>query len=143
MPPDLLFSICNTVALLGWLFLLFLPRWTGTTSFVAPIVIPVLLGLVYVTLIVTNFGTSDGGFGSLEGVKQLFENDYLVVAGWIHYLAFDLFVGNWILRNAQKLDIRHLIVIPCLLGTFMFGPAGLLLYLAVRGGLRKKVLIAD
>ena len=52
--------------------------------------------------------------------------------GWTHYLAFDLFIGGWEVRDAQSRGISHLLVVPALVLTFLFGPAGLLLYLAVR-----------
>ena len=143
MTADLLFSISNPLALVGWLFLVFLPRWRWTTQLITSVLIPILLGVIYVGLIVTNFGSSEGGFGSLEQVKLLFANDYLVVAGWVHYLVFDLFVGSWILRDSQRYTIHHLMVIPCLLCTFMFGPLGLLLYLGLRSMLRRTILITD
>ena len=141
MPADTLFTISNPIALIGWLFLIFLPRWKWTTRLVTPVVIPVLLGVLYVILIVGNFGNTGGGFGTLEEVKLLFANDYVLVAGWIHYLVFDLFVGSWILRDAQRERIHHLIVVPCLLGTFMFGPFGLILYFLVRGIRRSKLAL--
>ena len=143
MTPETLFSISNTVALVGWIFLILVPRWKWTTQFITPFLIPLLLGLVYVTLIGTNFGSSGGDFSSLEGVKTLFANDYVLVAGWVHYLVFDLFVGSWILRDSQRREINHFIIIPCLLGSFLFGPAGLVLYFAIRGALRKLVFIDE
>ena len=63
---------------------------------------------------------------------SLFTNPALVTAGWVHYLAFDLMTGIWIKRNSLKYGIPHLLVIPCLLLTFMLGPVGLLLYLLIR-----------
>jgi hypothetical protein len=94
-----------------------------------------LLGALYAVLIATNIFGAAGGFGSLGDVARLFENPYLLLAGWVHYLAFDLFVGAWEVRDARRLQINHLIVVPCLLLTFMLGPVGLLLYLGVRGSL--------
>ena len=63
---------------------------------------------------------------------KLFRNEWLVLAGWIHYLAFDLFVGAWEVRDSQDRGISHFLVIPCLLLTFFLGPIGLLLYFTVR-----------
>ena len=71
-------------------------------------------------------------FISLDGVMQLFRNESAVLAGWIHYLAFDLMEGVFIVLNSLKNNIPHLLVIPCLLLTFMLGPIGLLLYLFIR-----------
>ena len=79
---------------------------------------------------------AEGGFGTLAEVKALFRVDALLLAGWIHYLAFDLFVGAWIVRDSQTHDLRHLLVIPCLFFTLMAGPFGLLLYLGLRAVLR-------
>ena len=63
---------------------------------------------------------------------MLFQKQELLLAGWVHYLAFDLFIGAWETRDAQRNQIPHLVVIPCLVMTFMLGPIGLLFYLAIR-----------
>jgi hypothetical protein len=132
MNADQIFRICNLAALLGWLILVFAGHAKWAARLVTGILIPALLAVVYVTLIVLHFGESRGGFGTLDAVSTLFTNRWLVLAGWIHYLAFDLFIGSWQVRDAQKLGISHLLVIPCLVLTFLFGPAGLLLYLILR-----------
>ena len=82
-------------------------------------------------------------FGSLNGVMELFTDKTAVTAGWVHYLAFDLLTGIWIKKNAQKYNIHHLILIPCLLLTFMLGPIGLLLYLLVRSIKTKQYFAAN
>ena len=105
--------------------------------------IPVLLGLLYLYIILVHWRGSEGGFGSLGQVSDLFQSPWLLLAGWVHYLAFDLFIGAWEVRDAQREGIHHLLVIPCLFLTFMFGPIGLLLYLGLRAGTRKKILIAE
>ena len=45
-----------------------------------------------------NWGDAQGGFGTLEGVAELLSNRWLLLAGWIHYLASDLFIGSWEVR---------------------------------------------
>ena len=116
----------------GWLLLVLLPRWRWSARLVCGAVIPALLGGLYATLFVVHGPGSEGGFGSLAEVAQLFSNPYLLLAGWIHYLAFDLFVGAWQVRDAQQHGVHHLLVIPCLVLTLMLGPTGLLLYLVIR-----------
>ncbi len=64
--------------------------------------------------------------------RLLFSNRWVLLAGWIHYLCFDLFIGSWQVRDAAANNISHWLVIPCLFLTFMFGPVGLLLYFALR-----------
>lgn len=143
MSPETIFSVCSTLVLPGWLLLIFLPRWKWTARFIAACLLPLVLALVYVWLVVTNFGGSEGGFGSLAEVALLFRNPRNLLAGWIHYLAFDLFVGSWEVRDAQRHGIRHLFVIPCLVLTFLFGPAGLLLYFLLRYALRRTLFLGD
>ena len=75
---------------------------------------------------------SEGGFSSLAGVRALFDNPWALLAGWTHYLAFDLFIGGWEVRDAQQRGLPHLFVVPALVLTFLLGPAGLLFYLAIR-----------
>ena len=141
MSPEQLFSLCGALVLPGWLLLVFLPRWRWTARLVSPVVIPVALACVYVFLVATHFGKSEGDFNTLAGVSKLFQNPYSLLAGWIHYLAFDLFVGSWEVRDAQRVGVHHLLVVPCLVLTFLFGPVGLLLYFALRAALRRKVTV--
>lgn len=143
MSNEVLFSLCNTAVLPGWLLLVVLPRWKWTARLVTAVIIPALLGLVYLFLILTEFGKTEGGFGSLAQVQQLFANPAMVVAGWIHYLAFDLFIGSWEVRDAQRLGLSHWLVIPCLVLTFLFGPIGLLLYFALRAALKKQFVLGE
>jgi len=131
MTPEQLFSILNLIAMASWLPLLFLPRARWTTE-VVPMVMPLLLAAVYVVLAAVMLARGEGGFSSLAGVRTLFGNPWALLAGWTHYLAFDLFVGGWELRDAQQRAIPHLLVAPVLLLTFFLGPAGFLCYLALR-----------
>jgi ABA DEFICIENT 4-like len=131
MTAEQLFSTLNLIAVAGWLLLVFLPRmrWTST---VVPIVMPSLFAVIYVVLIAATLTRSEGGFSSLASVRTLFDNPWLLLAGWTHYLAFDLFIGGWEVRDSQRHGIPYLLIVPALVLTFLFGPAGLLLYLTIR-----------
>jgi hypothetical protein len=131
MTAEILFSTLNLIAMVAWLPLVFLPRARWATA-VVPVVVPCLFGVIYVALVAASLPWDQGGFSSLAGVKALFESPWALLAGWAHYLAFDLFIGGWQVRDAQRRGIQHLLVVPALVLTFLFGPAGLLLYLAVR-----------
>jgi hypothetical protein len=137
--PEFIFSLSTYVAMAGWLLLVVVPA--RSAWFVSAVVAPGLLSIVYLTLIVVHMRGAEGGFGSLAGVARLFENPWLLLAGWVHYLAFDLFIGAWEVRDARALAIPQLFVVPCLLLTFFLGPIGLLLYLAVRLALRRAAVI--
>ena len=125
------FRIANTFVLPGWILLLAAPRWRWTQTITSRI-LPSVLGIGYVWILVSHWAESEGGFSTLAGVKQLFSNDWLLVGGWIHYLAFDLFVGSWESRDSLDRKIPLFLVAPCLFLTFLFGPAGLLCYLMLR-----------
>ena len=138
MNLEQIFSLCSSLAMLGWLGLVFAPRWHITRDWLAPVIAPLIIGIVYIWLMANNFASApaDSGFSSLAQVTALFSVPELVLAGWIHYLAFDLFVGAWEVRDAQKKEIHHLLVIPCLFVTFMAGPAGLVLYWVLKAAYR-------
>lgn len=132
MTAEQLFSILNLVAMAGWLPMIFLPRQRWATHAV-PVAVPLLLGVVYTVLVAISFGQAEGGgFSSLAGVSALFAHPLALLAGWVHYLAFDLFIGGWEVRNAQTRGVPHLLVVPALVLTFLLGPAGLLTYFVIR-----------
>lgn len=130
--PDTLFQIANPVALLGWLALALSPLSPRVTQIIAGLVIPLMLALVYTGLILAHWSSAPGGFGSLPDVMALFTSPPVALAGWVHYLAFDLAVGAWIARTAAREGIAHLLVLPCLALTFLFGPIGFLAFSALR-----------
>ncbi|MGC2237051.1 MAG: ABA4-like family protein [Pyrinomonadaceae bacterium] len=132
MNAETIFSIANFTAMAGWILLVFAPRWTWTRKIVLSGALPLLLSVAYLILIILFFGKSEGGFGSLADVSKLFSNQWALLAGWIHYLAFDLFVGSWEVKDAQSRGISHWFVIPCLILTFLLGPIGFLLYNILR-----------
>ena len=132
MSPNQLFSIANFLALSCWLLLAALPGKKWVSAVVTGVAVPVLFAAIYSVIIALTFSTAEGGFSSLSDVASLFSNPWLLLAGWIHYLAFDLLVGTWETRDARERGISHLLVLPCLVLTFLFGPAGWLLYLGVR-----------
>jgi hypothetical protein len=131
-PPETLFSIANSIALAGWAVLIFLPRRWNAVFFVPQYLIPFALGLLYAGLMFKNFFGGEGGFGSLAEVRLLFSRDEVLLAGWLHYLAFDLFIGSWIARQADAIGLPRLLQAPILVATFMLGPVGLVMFLALR-----------
>ena len=132
MTAENVFSIANIIALAGWLILIVMGRHRLAHTLVTGVILPLLLTALYTAILVIHWTESEGGFGSLAGVQALFSNQWLLLAGWVHYLAFDLFVGSWEVRDAQQHRIPRWAMIPCLILTFLFGPAGLLLYAMVR-----------
>jgi hypothetical protein len=131
MELEQIFSVATFLAMGGWLLLVVLPRHP-IAQLMTGAVIPLVLSAGYLFLIAMHFNGAEGGFGSLADVATLFQKQELLLAGWIHFLAFDLFIGAWETRDAQRNGLPHLVVIPCLIMTFMLGPIGLLFYFAIR-----------
>jgi Domain of unknown function (DUF4281) len=134
MSPDQVFSVANAAALLTWVLLAAFPRHRLVRDVIAGTAVPAGFATAYLVVIGSAWSGSSGGFSSLAGVAALFSNPWLLLAGWIHYLAFDLLIGTWEVRDAQERGVPHVFVLPCLALTFLFGPAGWLLYRAVRAG---------
>jgi hypothetical protein len=132
MTAEGIFSVAGLVAFVGWLALALFPNRRWVAEVLSGRVLPALLSALYVVLVVVSWGGSEGGFSSLADVALLFQSPWLLLAGWVHYLAFDLIVGSWVARDARQRGIRHVLVVPCLALTFLFGPAGWLSYLGLR-----------
>ncbi len=137
MPPDAMFQIANPTALLGWAALVLAPFAPRLTDLIAAIILPLLLAVAYSALILAYWSGSTGGYSSLPEVMALFTNPHIALAGWVHYLAFDLFVGAWAVRSARTAAIPHLLVLPHLVLIFLFGPAGFLSFTAMHAAFRR------
>lgn len=130
--PTLIFDLVGPLALLGWIALVLAPLAPHWADRVAALVIPALLSVAYTALILAFWSGAPGGFDTLDNVMLLFTDPGIALAGWIHYLAFDLFVGAWIVRTARADGIPHLLIVPILVPALYFAPAGFLLFVALR-----------
>lgn len=129
---DSLFSTMNMLAMCGWVILIFSPKRWNAVLVITGILIPTILGVLYGSLMLTHMSSAEGGgYASISQVRALMSYDPVLVAGWAHYLAFDLIVGTLVAKEADKTGISRLVQAPILFGTFMYGPAGLILYLII------------
>lgn len=132
MNLDAIFSFASLLALFGWGALAvspFMPVWSDR---IAAWGIPAVIAAVYAALLLVHVGGAEGGFGSLDEVARLFSSRPVLLAGWLHYLAFDLAIGAWEVRDARRRAVPFAFVLPCLAATFLVGPVGFLLFVAVR-----------
>ncbi|MEL7728829.1 ABA4-like family protein [Citromicrobium bathyomarinum] len=138
-----LFDITNVIALIGWGMLTILPRRESVLQAVLYAAIGLLCATYLVMLIalVGNLVDPAPAAGaapapefeySVQGLMAMFRSEGAIVVGWTHYLAFDLFAGLWIARDADKRGAGRLVQVPFLLVTFMAGPAGLFAWLIAR-----------
>ena len=126
------FSLSSTLAVAGWIALLTSRFFPVLAQRISGLAIPLLLSVAYAGLVLAFWRGAEGGFDTLDNVVRLFTAKEIALAGWIHYLAFDLFVGAWIVRTARAESIAFLLIVPCLLLTFLFGPVGFLAFSALR-----------
>ena len=140
MTPDDLFGLAGMAAMAGWTVLVLAPRrWAALNAFPA-LVIPTGLSALYAALVLRHFAGAGGGFGSLSEVAELMSDPWVLLAGWVHYLAFDLVVGAWSARRMDAAGVSRLVQAPLLLTIFLFGPAGFLLALLAIGAMRLPAL---
>lgn len=138
LSPATMYLVLNYGVMPFWALLIFLPHSKLTETLVHSILVPLVLGVTYAWLLANAIaGTTPlpegAGFATLDALLKTFSSEAALVAGWAHYLVFDLFVGSWQARDAQRVGLHHLALAPCLLMTFLVGPIGLVLYLMVRG----------
>jgi hypothetical protein len=131
--PQTLFSLANGAAILGWLALAVAPLGRPRALAIARLV-AVGLALTYTALLIGSLNAEmfESDFATLEGLTAAFARPEAMVVGWVHYLAFDLWVGAWAAEDAHARGLPHWALLPCLFFILMTGPFGLILYLAAR-----------
>jgi len=128
------FSVFNMLAMAGWIILALgvaLKRdWLRDVA--AGTYIPIVISAAYAILIVFFFAGADGGFDTLENVQKLFTSPWVALAGWSHYLAFDLFMGARIARGMAEQGLPRWPLVLLLPLTFLFGPIGYLAFEVIK-----------
>jgi hypothetical protein len=131
MTLDYLFSGAGTLVLPAWIALVALPHRVAAARWIA-VTVAVAIAMLYAALLGAYWTQAGGGFDSLANVARLFDSRGMLLAGWVHYLAFDLLVGLWEREEAARLGLSRSALIPSLVLTFLFGPLGWLLFMALR-----------
>ena len=134
MTDEQLFGIANVVPLFGWLALCLAPLSRRPLIAVARIV-AVVLAVGYALMVGAALASAGGTLPdlmTLAGLAQAFSNPHVMLIGWVHYLAFDLWTGAWEVEDADRRGMPHWSVLPCLALTFLAGPIGLVLFLLLR-----------
>ena len=133
MTYEIIFNIYNTGILIFWLFLLVFPKSKLTRKMTDFPWIPLVIAFGYIYFLGTSDSIFSVDFSTLSGLTEMFQNSNPrgVAAGWLHYLAFDFWVGCWILRDSQKKGVKHAFIIFPMLFTFMLGPVGVIIYTLV------------
>ena len=144
MSHNLLFYLFNTLAFIGWSLLIFFPSFKITKRLIRSGALSLFFCLSYLIFcFISITSKAPGGFQNLDELMLLFESKDWVLTGWIHYLAFDLFIGIWILDDSMKYNIKHSALIPSLLFTFILGPIGLIIYYISKTIKLKKIVLLN
>ena len=129
---SVLFLLSNKFVLTGWLLPLIAPKWKYTSR-ISTYICVLMLSVIYSIIIIHSLSGFDWrSFSTLQNVRKLFQSDETLLAGWIHYLAFDLFMGVYILKKTQELKIPHLFNLFLLPLTFLFGPLGYTVFMSIK-----------
>jgi hypothetical protein len=128
----ILFELTNILALAGWMALIFgiLADRAWLRVGVAGRAVPAILSVLYAVLVTIGWPGKDGGYNSIDAVARLFQDPHMLLAGWTHYLAFDLLIGGWIADEVDRRGLTRWLLLPTFPLTFLFGPIGLLVLVA-------------
>ena len=131
MDYERIFSALGILSFFGWGALIAAPL-SPRVMILSARIVGIALSIAYVCLLALGWGDEPKvSFGSLAGVMNGMTAPSHMMTSWTHFLAFDLLIGSWIVERARALEINHLLLIPCLGLTFLFGPSGFLLFLAL------------
>jgi len=140
---EIMFSVVGILSFIGWTALIFSPLRLVPLVLTAR-VISLLLAVIYTYFLVTLWGNETKvDFSSLAGVANGFSDMGNLLTGWIHFLAIDLFIGAWQVERAKKIGIKHIILLPCLILTFLVGPLGMLLFMLIESIKSKSVQLKN
>lgn len=129
---DLIYGLTGMLIIVCWGLLILHPDRTSRFITVPKFAVPVLFGLIYAGIMMARFFGSGGGYGSIAEVRALFAHDDILLAGWLHYLAYDFFIGVWIAERADRMGLSRQIQAVILVVAFMFPPMGFVLFVATR-----------
>ena len=134
---ETLFQLSALLVVPFWLLIVLLPKWQWTRRIMNTILVIVPAALLYLFLLVSNLDTTVDFLThlfppTLAVIQTLFGTIAGATIAWVHFGAFDLFVGRWVYLDSQAEGISAWIVSPILLVVFLLGPLGFLLYLATR-----------
>ncbi|CAO3616331.1 unnamed protein product [Cunninghamella blakesleeana] len=136
---DTIFNIVNIIPLPVWLLMSIAPQWNVTHTIVKSHITSIVISIIFVALNIIHFSNDTDefeitGFFSLNVIAYVFSKRFIVLIGWVHYLAFDVFIGSWIFLDnlKNKTPLPHFFMILCFLFTYTFGPSGFLLYVTLK-----------
>ncbi len=146
---EILYFWVNLGVLPFWVMLVFFPQ-SYLCRFLVTSIFPIfILSIVYIFVVYKSylayydFGKNFSLYLGLEYLSELFSNNFYVMFFWIHFIAINLFVGGWIVRDSQKFSINKILLFLPLVFTYLIGPLGLLIYWIIRIFHAKSISLYD
>ena len=146
---EMLYFWINLGVLPFWLILIFFPQSFLCRVFVTSIFPIFLLSGAYIFILYKSYLSSYNFVGNfslylgLENLSDLFEQYLYIIMFWIHFIAINLFVGGWIVKDSQKLAVNKILLIIPLVTTYLIGPLGLFIYWIIRIFYAKSINLYD
>jgi hypothetical protein len=137
---DTIFSLSSLTAMPFWLMMIFAPRWTWTRQIIGSPLVILPAAMLYIVLVFPNIVATFPTLANpqLETIRTLLGSNAGATITWVHFLAFDLFVGRWAYLDSLERHIHPLAMAPVLFLILMFGPLGFALYLGARSFTRRQ-----
>jgi hypothetical protein len=138
---ETLFSLSSLLVMPFWFLMIFLPTWKWTKRILSSPWIVTGAALLYAALVLPSVLQVLPAVinPSLRGISSLLGTPAGATIAWLHFLAFDLFVGRWVYLDGRERNVSPFIISPILFFVLMLGPSGFLLYLVARNFARTQV----
>ena len=146
---ETLYMWINLGVLPFWFILIVFPQSHLSRIFVTSIFPFFILSGVYIFILYKSYLIGydfDGNFSlylGLSELSRLFEDHLYIMIFWTHFIAINLFIGGWIVKDSQKFSINKVLMAVPLIVTYLIGPLGLLLYWIIRIFYAKRISLYE
>ena len=146
---ETLYMWINLGVLPFWFILIVFPQSHLSRIFVTSIFPFFILSGVYIFILYKSYLIGydfDGNFSlylGLSELSRLFEDHLYIMIFWTHFIAINLFIGGWIVKDSQKFSINKVLMAVPLIVTYLIGPIGLLLYWIIRIFYAKRISLYE
>ena len=146
---ETLYMWINLGVLPFWFILIVFPQSHLSRIFVTSIFPFLILSGVYTFILYKSYLTGydfDGNFNlylGLNELSRLFEDHLYIMIFWTHFIAINLFIGGWIVKDSQKFSINKVLLAIPLIVTYLIGPLGLFLYWIIRIFYAKRISLYE
>lgn len=134
MSMEMMFGWSSVLVMPFWLVMIVLPHWRWTQRIIGSPLISLPAALLYAALVAPQVGAVWATVSNpeLDAIAALLSTPAGATIAWVHFLAFDLFVGRWAYLDSRERGISALLMAPVLFLILMLGPLGFALYLGLR-----------